>query len=91
MNTTYKYLVEFIGATFFIYVVLATDNPLAIGAAFALVLLLTSQVSMGYCNPAITIAMASADKIPPSDIIPYCLAQIFGGLVALELHKRVRI
>jgi glycerol uptake facilitator-like aquaporin len=87
----YKYLVEFLGTTFFIYIYLATGNPLAIGAALALVILLTMNISGGYINPAVTIVMASAGKIPTVDLIPYCLAQIFGGLVALEIYKRFKI
>ena len=87
----YNYLVEFIGTAFFIYVILATGNPLAIGAALALVVLLTVNISGGYINPAVTIVMASAGKLPTVDIIPYCLAQIFGGLTALELYKRYKI
>jgi glycerol uptake facilitator-like aquaporin len=87
----YNYLAEFIGATFFIYVILATGNPLAIGAALALVILLTNKISGGYLNPAVTITLASAGKLPTAEIIPYCLAQIFGGLVALELYKRYKL
>jgi len=87
----YNYLVEFFGAAFFIYVILATGNPLAIGAALALVILLTSGISGGYINPAVSIVMASAGKLPTSELIPYCLAQVFGGLVALELYKRYKL
>jgi len=87
----YNYLVEFLGTAFFVYVVLATGNPLAIGAALALSILLTLNISGGHINPAVTIVMASAGKLPTVDIIPYCLAQIFGGLTALELYKRYKI
>jgi aquaporin Z len=87
----YKYLAEFCGAAFFVYVILATGNPLAIGAALALVLLLTNKVSGGYVNPAVTITLASAGQFPTADIIPYCLAQIFGGLVALQIYKRFKL
>jgi aquaporin Z len=87
----YKYLAEFLAATFFIYVILATGNPLAIGAALSLVILLTAPISGGHVNPAVTITLASAGQIPTSDIIPYCLAQIFGGLVALEIYKRFKL
>jgi aquaporin Z len=87
----YNYLVEFLGTAFFVYVILATGNPLAIGAALALTMLLTLNISGGYINPAVTIVMASAGKITTTDIIPYCLAQIFGGLNALELYKRYKI
>lgn len=86
----YNYLVEFVGTLFFIYVILATGNPLAIGAALALTILLTASISGGYINPAVTIAMAAAGKLPSVEVIPYCLSQIFGGLVALELYKRYK-
>ena len=86
-----KYFLEFLGATFFIYIVLATGNPLAIGAALALVIILTSSVSGGHINPAVTIAMAAAGKIQTSEVVPYCLAQILGGLVALEIYKRYKL
>jgi aquaporin Z len=87
----YSYLAEFIGSLFFIYVVLATGNPIAIGAALGLVILLTTNISGGHINPAVTIAMASLGKIGTNDIIPYVVAQVFGGLVALELFERSKL
>jgi len=84
----YKYLVEFLGTAFFVYVILATGNPLASGAAFAFVMLLSATISGGYLNPALSIVMASAGKLPINELIPYILAQTFGALVALELYKR---
>jgi len=84
----YKYLVEFLGTAFFVYVILATGNPLASGAAFAFVMLLSATISGGYLNPALSIVMASAGKLPTNEVIPYILAQTFGALVALELYKR---
>ena len=86
-----KYVVEFLGSLFFIYIILATGNPLAIGAALALTILLTSSVSGGHINPAVSITMAAAGKLPTSDLIPYCIAQILGGLVALEVYKRFKL
>jgi aquaporin Z len=84
----YQYLVEFFGTIFFIYIILATGNPLAIGAALALVMLLAKNISGGHMNPAVSIVMASAGKISTAELIPYILVQCFGGLVALELYKR---
>jgi glycerol uptake facilitator-like aquaporin len=86
----YNYLVEFLGTAFFVYVILATGNPIAIGAALALVILLTNNISGGHINPAVTITMAAAGKMPTSQIIPTVLAQVFGGLVALEIYKRYK-
>jgi glycerol uptake facilitator-like aquaporin len=85
-----KYLVEFVGTIFFVYIILATGNPLAIGAALALVILLASPISGGHINPAVSVVMASAGKIPVSELIPYVSSQILGGLVALELYKRFK-
>ena len=87
----YKYLVEFLGTIFFVYVILATGNPLAIGAALALTMLLASKVSGGHINPAVSITMAAAGQLSTSDLIPYVLAQTFGGLVALEIYKRYKM
>ena len=87
----YKYLAEFAGTLFFMYIILATGNPLAIGAALALSMLLTMNISGGHINPAVTIAMASKGDIDTSEIIPYILSQIFGALVALEIFRRYRV
>jgi glycerol uptake facilitator-like aquaporin len=87
----YNYLAEFTGTLFFIYVILATGNPIAIGAALALAILLTANLSGGHINPAVTIVMASLGKISTNDIIPYILAQVFGGLVALEIYKKYKM
>jgi glycerol uptake facilitator-like aquaporin len=86
-----KYIVEFFGTTLFVYIILATGNALAIGATLALLILLMGGISGGHVNPAVSIVMAAAGKLPTTDLVPYCIAQILGGLVALEIYKRVRI
>jgi aquaporin Z len=87
----YKYLVEFTGTAFLVYVILATGNPLAIGAAFALIILLGMGISGGNFNPAVSIAMAASGALPSNELVPYILAQAFGGLVAVEIYKRFAI
>jgi len=86
-----KYLAEFLGTAFFIYIILATGNAVAIGAALALVIILTSKISGGNINPAVSIAMASAGKLPLRDLLPYIISQILGGLVALFLFRRIKM
>jgi glycerol uptake facilitator-like aquaporin len=85
----YQYLAEFIGSAVFVYVVLATGNPLAIGATFALLLIISATIGTVTINPTVTIALASAGKIPAEELVPYCIAQIMGGLVGMEIYKRV--
>jgi glycerol uptake facilitator-like aquaporin len=87
----YNYLAEFFGTMFYVYVIVATGNPLAIGAALALAILLTTNISGGHINPATTIVMATAGKLDVNEIVPYIVAQIFGGLVALQVYSRFKI
>ena len=86
-----NYIVEFFGTTLFVYVILATGNALAIGATLALIILIIGGISGGYVNPAVSIAMAAAGKLPTVDLVPYCIAQILGALVALEIYKRFKL
>jgi len=87
----YNYLVEFIATLFFMYVILATGNPLAIGAALALIMLVAGKISGGYVNPAVSIAMVSAGKLNVNELVPYIVAQILGALTALQVYKRVQV
>lgn len=83
-----KYLVEFVGTLFFLYVILATGSPVAIGIALAIAIMVGGPISGGNFNPAVSIMMAAAKKLPMHELLPYVLAQVAGGLVALELYKR---
>lgn len=86
-----KYLVEFVGTLFFLYVILATGSPLAIGLALVVAILIGGKISGGHFNPAVSVMMASKGAISMGDLLPYVLAQIAGGLAALELYKRVKL
>ena len=86
-----KILVEFLGTLFFLYVIIATGNALAIGAALAIAIMIGGSISGGNFNPAVTIMMAVAGKQPMKDVTPYILAQVAGGLAAFELSKRIKL
>jgi aquaporin Z len=81
------YLVEFIGTMFFIFVIISTYNPLAIGAALAIAIYYGSTISGGHFNPAVSIVMTLNGKLSKTHLLPYILAQITGGVCALELLK----
>jgi aquaporin Z len=82
-------LVEFIGTFFFLYVIIATGNFAAIGAALAVAIYLGGKISGGNFNPAVTIMMVVAKKQKMETLVPYIIAQIAGGIAALELSKRI--
>ena len=63
----HKYIVEFLGTLFLVFVIFATGNYLAIGAALAVAVLLGGAISGGAFNPAVAIALmhaADADPMP---------------------------
>ena len=85
-----KYLVEFVGTLFLLYVILVTKNAVAIGAALAIAVIAGSKVSGGHFNPAVTIAMATAGKTSVNDVMPYFLAQVSGAILALKLYEQTK-
>ena len=84
-----KYIVEFLGTLLLVFVIFATGNYLAIGSALAVAVLLGGAISGGSFNPAVTIAMMYSGKLPRSDLIPYIVAEIAGGLAGFELCKMI--
>ena len=83
------YLVEFLGTMFFLYVILETGNAIAIGAALAVAILVGGPISGGMFNPAVAVMMTVAGKLDRNKLVPYVLAEVAGGLVALEVFKLV--
>lgn len=82
-----KYLVEFLGTMFLMFVIFATGNWVAIGAALAIIALVGGPISGGAFNPAVAISLYAADKLPKSDLIPYIIVQILGALGAFYAYK----
>ena len=86
-----KLVAEFLGTMFFLYVILATGDAVAIGLALMAAIFIVGKSSGGHFNPAVSVVMAMAGKMNMKDLAPYILAQVSGGLAALELSKRVRL
>ena len=85
-----KVIVEFVGTLVFLFVILATGNFAAIGAALALVIYLGAPISGGNFNPAVTVMMVAAKKQKMDTLLPYIVAQIAGGLLALQLLRLLK-
>ena len=85
-----KLVAEFLGTMFFLYVILATGDAVAIGLALMAVIFILGKTSGGHFNPAVSVMLAAAGKVSMKDLAPYIIAQIAGGLAALELYKRVK-
>jgi aquaporin Z len=82
-----KYLVEYLGTLFLMFVIFATGHWAAIGAALAIAALLGGAISGGAYNPAVAISLYAAGKLPKSDVMPYVIVEILGALAAFYVYK----
>jgi glycerol uptake facilitator-like aquaporin len=81
-----RYLVEFVGSLFLMFVILTTGNWAAIGGALGVAVLLGGNISRGAYNPAVAITLAIARKISYQELIPYMIVEIAGMIVAYYLY-----
>jgi len=82
-----KYIVEFFGTLLLTFVILATGNWLAIGAALAIGSYFGGSISGGAFNPAVALAYMACNKITTAHVVPYIVFEIAGALVAYQLYK----
>jgi aquaporin Z len=83
-----KYLVELFGTMFLVFVIFATGNYLAIGSALAIAVLLGGPISGGAFNPAVVLALYTSGKLQKTDVIPYILMEVLGGLAGFYLFSK---
>jgi len=83
-----KYLVEFLGTMFLMFVIFATGNWVAIGAALGIAALLGGPISGGAFNPAVAISLYAAGKLTKADLLPYIIVEILGALAAFYVYNR---
>jgi aquaporin Z len=83
-----KYLTEFVGTFLFLLVIALVGPsgtpiaPIAIGCALMVMVYMGGAISGAHYNPAVTLGLASVRKMPASDVIPYILCQLCGGILA---------
>jgi aquaporin Z len=87
MELMRRYLTEFIGTFFLVFVVGCTVlqkvplAPLAIGGTLMVMIYAGGHISGGHYNPAVTLAVLVRGKISPADAGGYWAAQVAGGLL----------
>ncbi len=84
-----KFVVEFLGTLFLMFVIMSTGNYMAIGLALAIAVLLGGPISGGAFNPAVAISLYSVGKLAKTDLIPYIIAEIAGALAGVTLASFV--
>jgi aquaporin Z len=88
-----KYLVEFIG-TFFLVLTFGCTvlsglpyAPLAIGAAYTVMIYAGGHISGGHYNPAVSLAAFLRGQLGRDDLLPYWIVQLIAGLLAALMAK----
>lgn len=65
-------------------------KPLVVGLAVGIAVLggayAVGHISGGHFNPAVSVGVAAAGRMPWKDVLPYAAAQIVGGLLATLVH-----
>jgi aquaporin Z len=88
-----KYAVEFIGTFFLVFTVGCTGiaagpgviPPLAIGSVLMVMIYAGGHVSGAHYNPAVTVGVFLRGRCAASDVVPYWIAQLAGGLAAAAI------
>ncbi len=88
-----KYLTELIGAFFLVLTIACTGllgsdgviAPLAIASALMIMVYAGGHISGGHYNPAVSVAAAIRGALPWKQLIPYIIAQIAGGALAVAI------
>ncbi len=82
------YLLEYIGAFFFILVIFASGgNPIVIGSALALVVFLIGDLSGAHVNPAVSLSMYMNGSLKPIHLFSYVFVQLLGAVSAFYTYK----
>jgi aquaporin Z len=95
----HRYAAEFLGTFLLLFVVTAaalaalslggSGNGIVLVISLAIGLGLTGgiyalgEISGGHFNPAVTLSMAVARRMPRGDVLPYIVAQVVGGVVGV--------
>lgn len=85
----HAFLCEFLGTMIIVFVIFATWNPLVIGAATTLAIMLGAKASGAAYNPSVAIAFYLSGRIDKSKLLLYIIAETFGGFAGFYLFKYV--
>ena len=84
-----KYLVEFIGTFTFLFIILAVGQPIPIAVGLLGAIYFGGAISGGHFNPAVSVMMFMKNALSLDNLPFYIIAQVLGGLGALQFHNVV--
>jgi aquaporin Z len=81
---------EFLGTFIFLFVVIATANPWAIGATLAALIYLGGGISGGHFNPAVTISRFFDMSFSLNTTGLYIAAQVAAAALAVAAYRQIK-
>lgn len=63
--------------------------PIIFGLTIITMIYAVGHISGAHFNPVVTLAFSMANHFPAKEILPYCLAQIAGGTLAMTILRLV--
>ena len=100
-SSSQKYLAEFVGTFGLLlsvtgaalFTTAAAFDPLsrvllialALGAGVIGMIYAVGDISGGHFNPAVTVAMWASGRFPVKNVVPYIIAQVLGGILAVGI------
>lgn len=85
------YLAEYLGSFFFILMILMSGgNPLVIGGALAVTILLIGGISGAHVNPAVSMAQYLQGSLRPVDLFTFVFVQFLGGVSAFYAYRMAK-
>jgi aquaporin Z len=85
-----KLLVEFLGTMIATIVIFKTGNWAAIGATFAVLILIAAPISQGSFNPAVSFALWSRRQLTDYELMSYCFVEVLGALAGASVSKFIK-
>ena len=85
-----NYLIEFLGTFVFLSVILIVGKPIPIVVTLLAMIYLGGNISGGHFNPAVSVMMFLKKTLSRNDMLLYIVAQILGGVCALQFYKLIQ-
>lgn len=82
-----KYIIEFIGTFFLVFVIALTSNPLAIGLILTALVYMGGYISGANYNPAVTLGLWINKKINFKTAYKYMLIQLVASIAASFVYS----
>lgn len=85
----HKLLVELVGTSILVLVILTTGNWALIGLTLAVLVFLGGKISGGAYNPAVALSLYANKKLSLQDFGKYTFVELLGAVLAVFVYQQM--